>query len=377
MAGYTKNSNGTYSVNYNDERFKNVEAEKNQKLQESTNMYDQMIQSSDKFYEDQINASKEWADKQSEIQQKKTDFLVEQTEQQKEKAERDYTKEQKGAYTDYMKQSNDYGVKAEQLAANGLANSGYSESSRVSMWNTYQNRYATAREGFNQAVLNYNNSIKEALLANDEALAQITYQALQQQLELSLQGFQYKNTLLQTKQQELNQINENYYNRYQNVLAQINQEIQYQMETDKFIEQHNQWMKEFKAESEQREREWAQKQKEWALQEKQLNAELANTLAEGRLLEAQYNATKKSYSSGGSSVSYSVNSGNVSTNSGNTSKKNSTPTLSEAARKIYESASGPFGILQRPFLKKNIEDMYKDGKISDYDAEWLFNQLGL
>ena len=222
---YVNNYNPDEKVNYNDERLLNVNTERAQQEANINKKYEDMINNSNKFYQDQINASKEYAQKQSEIQQQNTDFAIEKINQEKEQAGRDYTKEQKGAYTDYQKQTNQYGVNAEQMATSGLRNSGYSESSLASMYNTYQNRVATARDGYNRAVLNYDNAIKDATLANNSALAQIAYNALQQQLELSLQGFQYKNSLVEAKMNEINANNTRYDNKYQNVLAQINQEI--------------------------------------------------------------------------------------------------------------------------------------------------------
>jgi hypothetical protein len=110
------------------------------------------------------------------------------------------------------------------MAASGLRNTGYAESSQVSMYNTYQNRVATAREAYQRAVLNYDNAITEARLQNNAALAEIAYNALQQQLELSLAGFQYKNTLLLSKAETKRTIDNTYYSRYQDVLKQINTE---------------------------------------------------------------------------------------------------------------------------------------------------------
>lgn len=222
---YVNNYNPNETIDYNDSRLTDIKNEQVQKEADINKTYDNMINDSNKFYQDQINASKEWADKQSQLQQQNTDFAIEKINQEKDKAEKDYTKEQKASYVDYQKQTNKYGVNAEQMAASGLSNSGYSESSNVSMYNTYQNRVATARESFNQAVLNYNNSIKEAQLANNSALAEISYNALQQQLQLSLEGFQYKNSLLEAKTNQINQNNSRYDTKYQNVLAQINQEI--------------------------------------------------------------------------------------------------------------------------------------------------------
>ena len=105
-----------------------------------------------------------------------------------------------------------------------MLNTGYSESSQVQMYTAYQNRVATARESYNRAVVEYDNAIKDARLQNSAKLAEIAYQALQQKLELSLQGFQYKNTLLQQKLTSQNDVKDRYYNRWKDVQSQINTE---------------------------------------------------------------------------------------------------------------------------------------------------------
>ena len=213
-----------YDINYDDERFGQVESDKQQALTELEQTYGGMIGESDKYYQAQIDASKQWADQQQQIQQEQTDFTIEQIEQQKDQAHKDYTKEQSGAYVDWKKQSNQYGVAAEQQAAAGMAGTGFSESSQVSMYNTYQNRVAQARESYNMAVLNYNNAIKDARLQNNAVLAEIAFQALQTQLELSLQGFQYKNQLILEQANKKTELDNTYYNRYLDVLNQINTE---------------------------------------------------------------------------------------------------------------------------------------------------------
>ena len=213
-----------YDINYNDERFTQVESDKSTALSDLEKTYSGMINESDKYYQAQIDASKQWADKQSQLQQEQTDFAIEQIEQQKDQAKKDYTKEQSGAYVDWQKQSNQYGANSEEVAAGGMTNTGFAESSQVSMYNTYQNRVATARDSYNRAVLNYDNAIKDARLQNNSVLAEIAYEALQQQLELSLQGFQYKNTLLLEKANRKTELDNIYYGRYQDVLHQINTE---------------------------------------------------------------------------------------------------------------------------------------------------------
>lgn len=212
------------SVDYNDERFQKVEAEKKQTLKESNQLYDGIISNTDQYYDALKDNAQDWADKQSQLQQEKTDFAIEKIEQQKEQTKQDYIKEQSGAYVDWQKQSNAYGAEAEQQASMGMTNTGYAESSQVQMYTAYQNRVATARESYNRAVLNYNNAITEARLQNNSILAEIAYNALQQQLELSLQGFQYKNEMLINKLNTKLQIDQMYHQKYQDVLAQINHE---------------------------------------------------------------------------------------------------------------------------------------------------------
>lgn len=256
-----------YEINYEDEKFQQVEADKQAALTNVNNTYNNMINQSDQYYQDQINATKDYANTQQQIQQENTDFTIEQINQQKEQANKDYTKEQKGAYVDWQKQSNQYGANAEQMASNGLTGTGYSESSQVSMYNTYQNRVATARESYNKAVLNYDNAIKDAQLQNNSALAEIAYNALQTQLELSLQGFQYKNSLLQTQLQLQVETDDRYYNRWQNVLNQMNQENQ-------FAESVRQYNQNYELQQKQFNEEVRQFEQSYDLQMKQFNEDI-------------------------------------------------------------------------------------------------------
>lgn len=208
----------------NDYRLTNVTTEKTNALNQMNNTYNNMINNSQQYYDNLINNSKDWTNKQQAIQQANTNWAVDKINQQKEQAEKDYIKEQKGAYTDYQKAIDEYGVNAEQRASTGMNNSGYTETAQMMAFNSYQNRYASAKEDYNNAVLNYNNGIKDAMLQNSSSLAQIAYEGLQSQLELALQGFQYKNELLQTQFNNQMQIESLYETKYNNVLNQINEE---------------------------------------------------------------------------------------------------------------------------------------------------------
>ena len=344
------------AVNYNDERFTQVENEKNEQIKQTTNTYNEMINNSDSYYQQQIDASKKWADKQAEIQQANTDHAINKIEQQKEQAEKDYTKEQKGAYTDYQKASNQYGVNAEKQATQGLQNSGYSESTRTSMYNTYQNRYMAARDSYNKAVLNYDNAIKDAQLANNSALATIAYEALQKQLELSLQGFQYKNTLVLQKTQAINEMNDRYYNRYQNVLSQINTENALAEQ----IRQYNETL---------------------AFQKQQAAQEQANWEKQFALSKAKSSGSSRS--SGGSSSSK-LTSGSSSKLSGSSSNSNTLAsagagaaksaaiaTITNEARTLYNSSKNT------AVVESYLGSALGKGQINKTEAESILKKLGL
>jgi hypothetical protein len=125
---------------------------------------------------------------------------------------------------DWQKQSNQYGANAEQMASQGMMGTGYSESSQVAMYNQYQNRVATTREAIANATLQYNNAIKEAQIQNNSIMAEIAAEAYKKQLELALQAFQHKNSLIMNLSDKKMQTEQMYYQRAQDVLAQINQE---------------------------------------------------------------------------------------------------------------------------------------------------------
>lgn len=305
-----------YDIDYNDQRFTKVESQKNAALSDLEKTYAGMIDKSDAYYDKQIEASKEWADRQTQLQQEKTDFAIEKIEQQKAQAQKDYTKEQSGAYVDWQKQSNEYGANAERMAAQGMAGSGYSESSQVSMYNTYQNRITAARESYMKAILNYDNAIKDAQLQNNSLLAEIAYNALQQQLELSLQGFQYKNQLILDKTKQKLEVDNMYYNRYQDVLQQINHENALAEQVRQFNENK------------------AMEQKKLAEQQRQFNAQLAEEQRQYNTTLAWQKSQAAAKSSGGGGGS---SGGSKKSSSGGSIKKSSGSSSSSGSKRIVNS----------------------------------------
>ena len=352
------------TVNYEDERFAQVESDKQQAMTELDQTYSGVIGQTDQYYQDQIQASKDWADKQSQLQQEQTDFAIEQVEQQKAQAQKDYTKEQSGAYVDWQKQSNEYGVGAEQMASAGLANTGFSESSQVSMYNTYQNRVASARESYNRAVLNYDNAIKDARLQNNSVLAEIAYNALQQQLELSLQGFQYKNQLILEQANKKVEMDNMYYGRYQDVLNQINTENamaeeirQFNQNYDMQVKQYNESIRQFNIEIERLkkkdEQEYQLEIKNLELKKKQMEAEKKQWEEEMAFKKSQLAEEKRQFDYLNKKKS----------SSSSSSKKTGNPTPKPQVEQPAESTGTVIDLGYGPLTAKGLQDKVKEGKV--------------
>lgn len=331
-----------YDVNYDDKRFTDVDSQKQEALSDVEETYGGMISQTDKYYQDQINASKEWAETQKQNQQAMTDFAIEEINQQKDQTQKDYTKEQSGAYVDWQKQSNQYGANAEVMAANGMANGGYSESSQVAMYNQYQQRVATARESYQRAILNYDNAITEARLQNNSVLAEIAYTALQQQLELSLAGFQYKNTLVLEKANKKTEIDNMYYGRWQDVLNQINRENTLAEE----VRQYNASLSE---------------------QKRQHNEEMAFKKDQFAWQKAQ---AAKSSSSGGGSIKKSSGGSSGGDKSGSSiSKNNSSGSVNKSSSKSEPEVdmNSVLALGYGPISASKLNQLIKEGKVVEIE----------
>jgi hypothetical protein len=403
-----------YSVDYNDERFQNVTTEQNAQLSQMNNAYNEMINSSDQFYQSQIGAIEDYKNTQMQNQQANTDFAIEQINQQKAQAEKDYTKEQKGAYVDWQKQSNQYGANAEAMAAQGLTNTGFSESSQVSMFNTYQNRVSVARDSFNRTIQNFDNSITQAQLANNSALAEIAYNALQKSLEIGLEGFQYKNNLILDKLNKNQEINNEYYNRWQNVQSQINTENALAEEVRQYNESMALEREQMQEQKRQYEQDYALKNKQYQEDIRQFNEQIAyykakdaeenklkiqqleeqkrqaqqaqaNWEKEYQLQVKQLNASlakAKSSGSSGSSAKLTNNNAKLDNNSKLEDKPKTTTTKTSSqyntvlntARTTYNASKGKTG---SGFAEEYLAIAVSKGQITLEESEKIAKQIGI
>lgn len=186
---------------------KGIKKQMNSELKQVNSAYD--INGAQKYYDQLINSTNDYKTTQTNLQNQMTDQAIKEINQNKEYQKQDYTKEQKGAYADWQKQSN-------QFARDNirLRNTGLSETGNIAMYTAYQNRVATARDTYNRAITNYDNQITNARLQNNKAIAEIAYNTLQKTLELGLQSFQYQQDMRIKKYEAGNSVRDRAYNRW-------------------------------------------------------------------------------------------------------------------------------------------------------------------
>lgn len=232
------------SIDPNNERLLEVEAEGNATLSESNAAFDSAIKNNTTTQTellDKIDANK--AQTEAALKEQ-SDLAIQKIEQNKELAQKDYQKEQRGAYVDWKKQSDPYGVHAEQMAANGLTNTGYAESSQVAMYTAYQNRIATAREAYTRAVVSYDTAIAEAKATNSVALAEIASKALEQSLNIAVRFAMQNNSLLVQKATNAATIKHNNRADYMDVYKLLQDEEQHNETIAEQTRQFNESLKE-------------------------------------------------------------------------------------------------------------------------------------
>ena len=170
-----------------DERLDEIEREKQQELAKNNQQLDNLMNEREDLTNQQNNMVDRWEQVNNDTLDKQLEFQKDLINEQKQEAQKNYENEARSAYSDYRRETNDYGVTREKLADQGLGNTGYSESSRVAMYSAYQNRLGMARKSMDKAYLDFNNAIKEAQLNNDANKAQNALKTLENKLQISLE----------------------------------------------------------------------------------------------------------------------------------------------------------------------------------------------
>ena len=155
-------------------------------------------------YEDIDNLNKQQNELSNQMYENQQNIINTQTQQNiadiernKQKLEEETTKTNKGLYADYLKQVNPYGATAENLASNGLGNSGVAETTRTNLYNTYQKNRTNTLNTAKNLLADYNNEIIKAKQNGDMQLAQFAQELYTQKMNNLYNNYQ----LLQNKEQ--------------------------------------------------------------------------------------------------------------------------------------------------------------------------------
>ena len=191
----------------------------------------------DDLMNQQNNLLNEQQKKQADLINQQTQIQTDELNHEKEKIDKDVNKTTSGLYTNWQKQTNQYGVQAEQLAQQGLANSGYSETTKTALYNTYQKNVTDTLNNARDLKSDYDFKITQARQQGSVQQAQAALDLYKQQAELLTQNYE----LRQNREQYL-----------------------YQQERDKVSD--NQWQKTFDEQVRQNEIENQWKQKKYDYQ---------------------------------------------------------------------------------------------------------------
>jgi hypothetical protein len=114
------------------------------------------------------------------------------TNYQKQEIDENAEKQARALNVDYQKQVDPYGTRAEELQANGLANSGYAETSKVNLYNTYQQNVTSLMTNATKLKAQADFNMNQAYLDADVQKAQNALALYQQQAQLLLTEYDMK-----------------------------------------------------------------------------------------------------------------------------------------------------------------------------------------
>lgn len=220
-----------------DDRVKQNELEKNQRLNQYNDIYDKLISDNKDITKQNEAYLDDYLQKNTDLANRTMDYKVDLLNQQQKQAEKSYQNETKQINVDYKKSINPYGYDAEAMASSGLLNSSYAESVNVNKYAKTQQNLASTRANFEKQFQDFENQKSKARLENDSTIAQYSLEVLKQKLDAQLQEFQYNSDLTLNKLTNEQNIDNDYYSRYMDIVNQINYEKQQQESKRQYDEQ--------------------------------------------------------------------------------------------------------------------------------------------
>lgn len=318
--------------------------------------------------------------KQNDIINRQTQMQVDSLARQKEDIDKEATQQNRALYQDYRKATNPFGQQAEKLAGQGLANSGYAETTMSRLYNTYQNNITSTLNNARDLKADVDFQINQARQNGDITLAQNALELYKQKMQLLSEEYDLRNNreqfLYQKQQDALAQ--RNWQTEFDYQRAQNDRNYNYQVSRDKVSDK--QWNKTFNYQKSRDKVSDSQWQKEYELSKK---AKASSSRSSG--------GSRRSYTTRKSSSSPT----SINTDDGNTKlSKNAQNVLDNVKELLKETAKGGLtlgsivgnlksgnvtGALKtvKNNASNSVYNAYKNGSITEEEAEAITKKLGL
>lgn len=282
--------------------------------------------------------------KQNDIVNRQTQMQVDNLARQKEDIDKEAIKQNRALYQDYRKASNPFGAQAENLAGQGLANSGYAETTQSRLYNTYQNNITSTLNNARDLKADVDFQINQARQNGDITIAQNALELYKQKLQLLSEEYDLRNN----REQFL-------YQKSQDALQQSNwlKEYNYQKSRDKVSD--SQWKKTFDYQKKRDKVSDSHWEKEYALSKK------------AKASSGYRKSSKKSSKKKSSSKTASIN-----LDGG--SKSSSVPTKKDGSEYSAKEVISNVKTIQGPGLTNSVKDGISGKTFKSIDA--LLNYYG-
>lgn len=182
---------------------------------------------------------------QNDIVNKQTQMQIDSLARQKEDIDKEATQQNRALYQDYRKATNPFGQQAENLAGQGLANSGYAETTMSRLYNTYQNNITNTLNNARDLKADVDFQIQQARKNGDITLAQNALELFKQRVQLLSEEYDLRNNreqfLYQKQQDALAQ--SNWQQEFERQKYQDDRNYDYQLSRDRVAD--DQWLKNY------------------------------------------------------------------------------------------------------------------------------------
>ena len=208
----------------NDDRVKELNSQKNSAIDGANSVYDRLIEDNKAITEQNERYLDEYYDTNVDLANRQNQLNLDLINQQQEQAQKTYKQNMRDINSTYQKSINPYGVNAEVSASQGMQNTGYIEATNMNKFSATQKQLAQTRSSNEQAYQEFENQKSKARLEHDSTIAQYGLDVLKQKLDAQLKEFQYNSDLTLDRLKTTQDLENDYYSRYLDIVNQLNWE---------------------------------------------------------------------------------------------------------------------------------------------------------